>query len=103
MVAMMLTSLRPTSQGQARQPANGLHVLVLVDECLNRFRKRVCEDPHPGMGAALQQKVQFFFGDFRPSEDVERETFGFQEDGELRIHGVKDGVMERRLVVVGVS
>ena len=60
---------------------------MLVDEGLNRFGERIGEDPHPCMGAALQQEVQFFFGDFRPSEDVERETFGFQEDGELRIHG----------------
>ena len=75
--------------------ANGPHVLVLVDEGLNRFRERIGEDPHPCMRAALQQKVQFFLGDLRSSEDVERETFGFQEDGELCIHGKR---MERGFV-----
>ena len=65
---------------------DGAHVLVLVDERLHRLTERRRKDANPRMGAAFEKEVQFFFGDFRPSEDVEGETFGLEEDGELGIH-----------------
>ena len=63
--------------------------LVLVDERLHRLTERRRKDANPRMGGCFEKEVQFFFGDFRPSEDVEGEAFWLQEDGELGIHGVK--------------
>lgn len=66
---------------------NGPNVVMSVDQPLDGLTEGRSEHPHAGVGAALEEEVKFFLGDFRASEDVEGETFGLQEDGELGIHG----------------
>ena len=66
---------------------NGPDVGMPVDQRLDGFAEGRGKHPHAGMGAAFEKEVKFFLGDFRASEDVEGETFGLQEDGELGIHG----------------
>ena len=66
---------------------NGPDVGVPDDQLLDGFTEGRGKYPHTGVRAAFQEEVKLFLGDFRASEDVEGETFGLQEDGELGIHG----------------
>lgn len=66
---------------------NGPHIGVFVNQRLHRFGECGCKHANCRVGAAFEQEVKLFFGDFRSSEDVEGEVFRLEEDGELRIHG----------------
>ena len=63
-----------------------LNLAVAREELLDLRGTGFREHTDLGLRASLEEKVKLFFGDLRPSEDVDLSLLGLEENGELGIH-----------------